>query len=250
MTFEAIPPILAAPLEIRHAIYRYVWTIQSKAYFDIGRGTYTRDRENVLGLQIKRLVKLVSICQQMRYEVLSEYFHRTQIYLDTRIDVSFYSPPPYVQSSLVITSSALFTSYTQNVMLRLYRYGRVPDKTEILDWLLQLKQLKTLDLVVLDWRMYLGEGIQDHDIAAVVNEYFGPSQMHRFTALRNLERIRVIFCSCWERSTKIADGTPEFQRLKRILSESVREDLRQVWYTPVRVVPLELSPASLKIHER
>ncbi|KAK1780285.1 hypothetical protein QBC45DRAFT_391560 [Copromyces sp. CBS 386.78] len=231
MTSEAIPPILAAPLEIRHAIYRYVWTITFREHTD-----YVQDVNShchflcqvvvFFRLQAKRLYKLVSICQQMKYEVLSEYFHRSQIYIRTSMSASWSIRQPYVHSS------ALFTSHTQHVILHVYRGFH--DQIKSLDWLLQLKQLKTLEMVVTDWRLYRDTNVQDN-VAAIINELFGPRQMKRLTALRNLDKIRVKLRfrrPNSDRNTKIAEGTPEFQRLKRILSESVREDLRQSEHQP------------------
>lgn len=124
--------------------------------------------------------------------------------------------------------------------------GRMYDQTESLDWLLQLKKLKTLYLEVTDVRLYREEGVKDHHIAAVIEEYFGPARVQRLAALRNLERISVILISWWRGSNEIAEATPEFQRLKGILSESVQEEFRQVCYTPLRGASLDSAGDYLK----
>lgn len=97
MAFEAKSHLLAAPLEIRHMMYRYVSTMSYKEYCDIiqdfCRIIYI---EGLLKLRIKRLYKLLSICQQMRHEVLSEYFRLTLLHLSTTMNASFIIRQPYV----------------------------------------------------------------------------------------------------------------------------------------------------------
>ncbi|KAK3340196.1 hypothetical protein B0H65DRAFT_444230 [Neurospora tetraspora] len=81
MASESKPPLLAAPLEIRHIIYRYVWTIPIDADKHLERYFPSCLNENYFKLQFGQIHALVSICQQMRDEVLAEYFPRTQVYL-------------------------------------------------------------------------------------------------------------------------------------------------------------------------
>lgn len=119
-------------------------------------------------------------------------------------------PPPYdVQH---IQFSLLFVSYTQHVSL-FWAAGEPDLMTRTLDWLLQLKQLKTLELII-NW--------SSRRMKSSLNEILDSSFFGRLTTLRNLEKIVVkLDGNFWQE-------TPDVQRIKDILLKSVREDLRQV----------------------
>ncbi|KAJ4379929.1 hypothetical protein N0V85_008826, partial [Neurospora sp. IMI 360204] len=244
MASEAKPPILAAPVEIRLEIYRYTWTISfnCKEYSDIFAHPLSLEHEVVyFRLQVEQLHKLVSICRQMRNEVLSEYFHRTQVYLRSifvgTTGANRLNRLPYAMN--YIRSSPLFASHTQHVSLHWH-----PDESKVmastLDWLLQLKQLKTLELVITHSKLPHinfkndGENGFPQIMKLALDDYFGSRHFQRLTTLRNLEKIVVKLCFRMRWATRgpqvhagIWERTPRFQKIKETLSESVREDLRQ-----------------------
>ncbi|KAK3340197.1 hypothetical protein B0H65DRAFT_471583 [Neurospora tetraspora] len=203
-------------------------------------------------LQVGQLHALVSICGQIRDEVLSEYFHRTQVYLWYHVNLHVPCAMQHIMSSL------LFASYTQHVSLR-WDIDSFYVMPSTLDWLLQLKQLKTLELLIT--RSYLPpiiskyheENLFPQSMKLALDDYFGSIHFQRLTTLRNLEKIVVKLCfgpHRWCPSPEVHAGiwerTPRFQKIKETLSESVREDLRQVCCTLPMGVPLPFSPASLK----
>ncbi|KAK3401096.1 hypothetical protein B0T20DRAFT_477211 [Sordaria brevicollis] len=223
MASEAKPPILAAPLEIRHAIYRYTWTITREEVLKTPPTQLLWVYEMaIFKLKAKRLYKLTSICKQMSYEVLSEYFHRRQIWIRTwnlaGASEDLLCPMNYIQSS------SLFTSYTQHVSFAMSGSSR--DRFNSFDWLLQLKQLKTLELVINDLGLWT-KNIDQDGIKSIITKYFGPDLVQKLAAFRNLEKLVIRFGLGGDRYTKMAEGTTEFQRIKDILSQTVREDLRQ-----------------------
>ncbi|KAK3494444.1 uncharacterized protein B0T23DRAFT_419167 [Neurospora hispaniola] len=229
MASKAKSPILAAPLEIRLEIYRHTWRIP----FSDAERLYEQAVRRPSGqarlyheiyyfmLQVEQLHALVSICWQIRDEVLLEYFHQTQVSVSNWREhnsmLKEVLPLPYdVQH---IQSSLLFVSYTQHVSL--FWIAGEPDlMTRTLDWLLQLKQLKTLELII---------NRPSHNMKSAPNEILDSSLFGRLTTLRNLEKIVVrINGGLWKE-------TPEVQRIEDILSKSVREDLRQPEAQPTYV---------------
>ncbi|EGO57527.1 hypothetical protein NEUTE1DRAFT_129453 [Neurospora tetrasperma FGSC 2508] len=230
MSSEAKPPILAAPLEIRFEIYRHVWMIPDS---DLPRLLEAcRQQSGRVHLypeiyyfrhQVELLNALVSICRQIRDEVLSEYFHQTQVGVSNWRDHN-----PMLKEVLLlpldmqhIQSSLLFVSYTQHVSL-FWTAGESDLMTRALDWLLQLKQLKTLELII-NW--------PSRHVESALNEILDSSLFERLTTLRNLEKIVVKLYG------DSLEETPEIRRIEDILSKSVREDLRQVYCTPMKRVP-------------
>ncbi|KAK3505195.1 hypothetical protein B0T13DRAFT_31268 [Neurospora crassa] len=219
MASEARPPILAAPLEVRFEIYRHAWTIP---YIDAERlfqhavkqwsgQVHPYQEAYYFMLQVEQLHSLVSICQQIRNEVLSEYFHQTQVGIANWREHNSMLKEVLPYDVQHIQSSLLFASYTQHVCLH-WTIGEPDLMTRTLDWLLQLKQLKTLELIIGRLRRRMEPTLKD---------IFDSSLFQRLTTLRNLEKLVVLIDGdCWEE-------TPQVQRIKDILSKSVREDLRQ-----------------------
>lgn len=230
MASEAKPPLLAAPLEVRFEIYRHAWTIP---YTD-GERLFQHAVKQWSGqihpyqeayyfmLQVEQLHSLVSICQQIRNEVLSEYFYQTQVGIANWREHNSMLKEVQPYDVQHIQSSLLFASYTQHVCLR-WTTGEPDLMSRTLDWLLQLKQLKALELII-DWP-------PRRRMEPILKDIFDSSLFQRLTTLRNLEKLVVLIDGdCWEE-------TPQVQRIKDILSKSVREDLRQVCCSPVRRVP-------------
>ncbi|EGZ72213.1 hypothetical protein NEUTE2DRAFT_111626 [Neurospora tetrasperma FGSC 2509] len=206
MSSEAKPPILAAPLEIRFEIYRHVWMIPDS---DLPRLLEAcRQQSGRVHLypeiyyfrhQVELLNALVSICRQIRDEVLSEYFHQTQVGVSNWRDHN-----PMLKEHV----SLFWTAGESDLM------------TRALDWLLQLKQLKTLELII-NW--------PSRHVESALNEILDSSLFERLTTLRNLEKIVVKLYG------DSLEETPEIRRIEDILSKSVREDLRQPEEQPTYV---------------
>ncbi|ESA43176.1 hypothetical protein GE21DRAFT_4105 [Neurospora crassa] len=221
MASEAKPPILAVPLEIRFEIYRHTWTIPFSDARELSEGMFGRWSSQSLNsemcyfnLQVRQLHALVSICRQIRNEVLSEYFHQTQVIFCNRLTISPEIQHPAYSIAHRIQSSLLFASYTQHVRIRW-----ITNNTSTLVWLLQLKRLKTLELII--------DG-PPRCVQSILDQTFDSSLFWRLTTLRNLEKL-VVLIDCVLRATLYV------QRIKDIPSKSVEVDLIQPEEQPTYV---------------
>ncbi|EGO57526.1 hypothetical protein NEUTE1DRAFT_129452 [Neurospora tetrasperma FGSC 2508] len=245
MTLQPTKPlILAIPLEVRHEIYRYTWTVpvdfkkhlmKPYAYCDLYYWS-----KAYLELQVKQLHTLLSICGQMRDEVLSEYFYRTQVHfrhLFTSGRIHNSRANHYIRSSL------LFASYTQHVSLTWILRRHPPPEflrefSETIEWMLQLKQLKTVELLLVDSQLHTFHDFLDQ-LTAVLNDFCAFHIVFQLgTKLRNLEKIvlKLYFNRCRvELDADFLKRAPRLRYFNDVLSRSVREDLRQPEQQPTYV---------------
>ncbi|KAK3401097.1 hypothetical protein B0T20DRAFT_477212 [Sordaria brevicollis] len=218
--------ILTIPLEIRREIYSYAWTVHERVWWEISCVPNLYEKEQYLFKSLRlQLLRLASICQQMRCEVLSEFFYKTQIRVRTH---RFFFSSSVTKR---IRDSAFFTSHTRHVGLVIDARGG-NQIIESLPWLFRLKHLKTLDLLItLDW--WYNEYCRSEDITKIINRIFGPAELEKLATLRDmdLERVTIRFVGPDDHNgkpnTDVAEGTTAFQKVKDVLSQTIREDLRQ-----------------------
>ncbi|KAK3401098.1 hypothetical protein B0T20DRAFT_390947 [Sordaria brevicollis] len=226
---EPTPPLLSFPLEIRNEIYRHTWTIPVNPKEHIKVPPVLRAEgeqiawnslfcltDDYLKLQMGQLHTLAAVCQQVRAEVLSEYFSRTQVYIRFRLN------PTYIERHLGIygieyamerlRSSPLFTTHTQHVCLHWSFKGERDDLMEsALDWLSEMKQLKTLELMITDSAVDLYWKDVNRSVEAALGSWGEHDHWEGF------------------RQRSIWEEMPGFKKIKETLVEAtVREDLRQL----------------------
>lgn len=245
----AVPPILAAPLEIRNEIYWHAWAspVDDKEHLDrpctpsyCGMCNFP---QTFFKDQFKQLHTLVSVCGQMRDEVLSEYFHRTQVCIGHPSRISNLSTQHRL-ANYYIRSSLLFTTYTQHVCLAWYPRKDTPDLDKemwrnIL-WLTRLKQLKTLELVIIDGTVIRATDDFSTQLYLVLIRGCSAEIIREMEGqLHNLEKVvlKLYFNGRWVHELVDSNcrgrGLSLFQHWKSTLSEMVREDRRQVCFRVV-----------------
>ncbi|KAL0473798.1 hypothetical protein QR685DRAFT_437203 [Neurospora intermedia] len=232
------PLILTIPLEVRHEIYRYTWTVpidvkkhvrKPYAYYDL----YFLSKP-YRELQVKQLHTLLSICGQMRDEVLSEYFYRTQVHFRHlftfgRILLWQSKANHYIRSSL------LFSSHTQHVSLTWEPCRHPPPESlrefsKTIEWMLQLKQLKTVEFVIIDSQLHTFEDFLDQ-LTAALNDFDAFHIVFQLgTKLRNLEKIvlKLYLNRRWvELDADFLKSAPRLRYFNDVLSRSLGEDFKQ-----------------------
>ncbi|KAK3494443.1 uncharacterized protein B0T23DRAFT_411537 [Neurospora hispaniola] len=232
------PLILAIPLEVRHEIYRYTWTVTIDVKKHLVKPYAHCDlyflSKPYRELQVKQLHTIISICGQMRDEVLSEYFYRTQVHF-RHLSTCGRTLLHQSYANHYIRSSLLFASYTQHVSLTWEPRRHPPPEFlrefyETIEWMLQLKQLKTVELVIIDSQLRTFEDFLDQ-LTAALNDFSAFHIVFQLgTNLRNLEKIvlKLYFNRRWvELDADFLIRAPRLRYFNDVLSRSLREDLKQ-----------------------
>lgn len=105
--------------------------------------------------------------------------------------------------------------------------------------MLQLKQLKTVELVIIDSQLHTFEDFLDQLTAALNNFCAFHIVFQLGNKLRNLEKIvlKLYLNRRWvELDADFLKSAPRLQYFNDVLSRSLREDLKQVCCTPFRAV--------------
>ncbi|KAK3948110.1 hypothetical protein QBC32DRAFT_66357 [Pseudoneurospora amorphoporcata] len=212
MASNSKPTILALPLEIRHEIYRYAWTLQVDTNKYVGQRFPSWLNKSYVKLQVGQVQKLVSICRQMRDEVLSEYFHRTQVYfrwhrgqLAHHTSIHNNRPRPEFDAPHCIQFSHLLTHYTHVSLqwepcLCLGNSEGTRSASYALNWLLKLERLKTLELVISKRWVTIMEQLQakaSHRDLNATDLSICSSCFSKLMKLRNLEKVVFKVLSNW-----------------------------------------------------
>lgn len=188
-------------------IYRYTWTIpiDPRKHFELDPHFVSCLDGIYFKRQFGQLHALVSICRQMRQEVLWEYFDRTQVYVrwhDIQLGFGRFSntPCPVFDVVACIQSSRLLTHYTHHVSLPWEpclcsrdSEGRRTSNCQHWDWLLKLEQLKTLELVLFEGWIRLMACIRSDsprsNPGGNTQALFCSVCLSKLMTLRNLEKV-------------------------------------------------------------
>lgn len=241
-------------------IYRYTWTIpiDPRKHFELA----PRYNSCLNGIYFKRqfgqLHALVSICRQVRQEVLSEYFDRTQVYVrwrDPHVGLWWFdnTPCPEFDAVAYIQSSRLLTHYTHHVSLHwvpcLYSRDseeRQTNNCQHLDWLLKLEQLKTLELVLYEgWiriMAYVWSDSPRSNPGGDAQALFCSVCLSKLMELRNLKKVVFkvdfgIFTATAAEEQKLERSTRWFARIKKQVSNMILKAPSQVRAFPSFFLP-------------
>ncbi|KAK1780281.1 hypothetical protein QBC45DRAFT_110362 [Copromyces sp. CBS 386.78] len=119
-------PFIRLPVEVRLIIYKYVWTPTVKPWdYDLVAQREGRPVSD----HMKQIHALTTVCRHMRYEVIAEYFHRTQAHItytpgrceycgkSDRCGYCGRSDMRVLASMWHLKGSSLFTEHLQHVRL-------------------------------------------------------------------------------------------------------------------------------------
>ncbi|KAK3948123.1 hypothetical protein QBC32DRAFT_222651 [Pseudoneurospora amorphoporcata] len=259
------------PIEMKLMIYKYVWTpaVLPWQYAETAQreGQPVRDH-------MKQIHVLTSVCRRMRYEVIAEYFYRTQAHVlyiadyrswDCQGDMRVLAAMRYLKSS------RLFTEQLQHVRLNWvpapgwtwtaweawynlvdrgkfnaeeasYRFSIIADynggrQVDTLKWLASLKSLKTLETTFVD---VISAGEEEEELPS----FSDPVAWQKLRKLPKLEWVSVQLKSRHHKERKKAQGRLSKSGNRKKMGELV-EGLLQ---NPSALLKGEHKPPRIDLH--
>ncbi|KAK3401099.1 hypothetical protein B0T20DRAFT_347530 [Sordaria brevicollis] len=207
--------LLLLPLELRLEIYRHTWAVDRPTFEEFNKegGNLDQYSKEYFRPQLGQLHALLSVCGQMRDEVLREYFDRTQVYLGYYTYAGWEEFKDWrsrnaSRAETCIRSSPLFASHAKHISIAWepgqmsYEPHHKKNLLESLNCMSRVKQLKTLGLVLLDVEQLDQRDLHTHVEALLNSAGIDKVSLRSGAKLHNLEKI-VLKCYCYDRSVKL-----------------------------------------------